>query len=49
MKLEEFMKNEGWVKTEETNYGRIYTSWIKKGFMIDEDDITKVGIKEVEK
>ena len=40
-KLEQIMKESGWIRTSRINAGKEYIEWIKDGFMIDEDDIIK--------
>lgn len=46
--LEDFMEGEGWAKIERTNAGRLYISWIKEGFKIDDDDIMDVRFNKKE-
>ncbi len=36
------MIESGWQRQERVNAGKFYVEWTREGFMIDEDDITKL-------
>lgn len=45
MNIEDIMIQDGWVKIERENAGKIYVEFRKSGLVIDEDDIQEEARK----
>ena len=43
--IKQLMLNSGWQRQERINAGKCYVEWTRDGYLVDEDDITKI-IKE---
>jgi len=43
--INQLMLDSGWQRQERINAGKCYVEWTRNGYLVDEDDITKI-IKE---
>jgi len=43
--IKQLMLDSGWKRQERINAGKCYVEWTREGYIVDEDDITKL-IKE---